>query len=122
MATLWTFRWKRLHAGYARRVPSTIRGALLTRPRLNEREIQILRALADGANSKELARIIGRSRGTAEAEIRVLFRKLEARSRHHLVAQAFRLGVLSAEQSCVADHLAGGSDCPDDRQRAKEPN
>lgn len=63
-------------------------------PQLTSREIRILEALADGANSKELAHIIQRSRGTVEAEIRVLFGKLNARSRHHLVAQAFRMGVL----------------------------
>lgn len=62
---------------------------------VTERERQILQGLADGANSKDLAQIIGRSRGTVEAEIRVLFTKFEARSRHHLVAQAFRFGVLS---------------------------
>jgi len=63
-------------------------------PLLNAREIAVLEALADGANGKELAHIIGRSRGTVEAEIRLLFQKLGARSRHHLVAQAFRMGVL----------------------------
>jgi LuxR family transcriptional regulator len=63
---------------------------------ITDRERQILQGLADGANSKDLAQMIGRSRGTVEAEIRVLFSKFEARSRHHLVAQAFRHGVLSA--------------------------
>lgn len=63
-------------------------------PRFSHRELAILRALANGTNSKELALIIGQSRATIEADIRVLFVKLQARSRHHLVAQAFRRGLL----------------------------
>jgi LuxR family transcriptional regulator len=64
-------------------------------PSLTQRELCILEALSQGADGKELARTIGRSRGTAEADIRVLYRKLDARSRHHLVARAFRLGILT---------------------------
>lgn len=56
--------------------------------------MRILQALSEGADGKELARVIGQSRGTAEADVRVLFKKLDARSRHHLVAQAYRLGLL----------------------------
>lgn len=70
---------------------------------LNSREIRILEALADGADGKELARVVDRSRGTVEANIRSLFRKLDARSRHHLVARAFRLGVLSIGQDARSD-------------------
>lgn len=64
------------------------------RPDLSAREVRILEALANGANSKEVARLLGQSKGTVEAEIRALFVKLGARSRHHLVARAFRLGLL----------------------------
>jgi DNA-binding NarL/FixJ family response regulator len=67
---------------------------MLERTELSNREILILEALAQGASGAELSRAIGQSRGTAEAQIRVLFKKLGARSRHHLVAQAFRLGIL----------------------------
>ncbi len=68
---------------------------MLELPALSEREVRILNALAEGANGRELASAIEQSRGTAEAEIRVLFQKLGARSRHHLVARAFRLGLVS---------------------------
>jgi len=68
----------------------------MSRPELSPRDILILEALANGADGKELARLIDRSRATVEAEIRALFIKLSARSRHHLVAQAFRLGSLAA--------------------------
>ena len=58
-------------------------------------ELMVLRALANGAQSKEIAEYINRSRGTVEFYIRGLFAKLNARSRPHLVAQAFRTGLLS---------------------------
>lgn len=58
-------------------------------------ELIILRALANGAQSKEMAGLIKRSRATVEFHIRSLFLKLNARSRPHLVAQAFRSGVLT---------------------------
>ena len=64
------------------------------RAQLTMHELIILHALADGAQSKEMARLINRSRGTVEFYIRSLFLKLNARSRPHLVAQAFRSGVL----------------------------
>jgi len=62
-------------------------------------EVAILRALADGAQSKEMAALIQRSRGTVEFYIRSLFLKLNARSRPHLVAQAFRSGVLTVDRN-----------------------
>lgn len=61
---------------------------------LTKHELAILEALADGAQSKEMAAIIKRSRGTVEFYIRSLFLKLDARTRPHLVAQAFRRGLL----------------------------
>ena len=69
---------------------------------LTPHEVAILRALADGAQSKEMAALIQRSRGTVEFYIRSLFLKLNARSRAHLVAQAFRSGVLTIDRSVSA--------------------
>jgi DNA-binding NarL/FixJ family response regulator len=71
--------------------------APLAQQDLSQHELAILRALADGAQSKEMATVIKRSRGTVEFYIRALFLKLDARSRPHLVAQAFRRGVLSVD-------------------------
>jgi DNA-binding NarL/FixJ family response regulator len=70
---------------------------------LTQHEVAILRALADGAQSKEMAALIKRSRGTVEFYIRSLFLKLNARSRPHLVAQAFRNGLLTIEPDASAD-------------------
>jgi DNA-binding CsgD family transcriptional regulator len=64
---------------------------------LTLRELMVLRALANGAQSKEIADHINRSRGTVEFYIRGLFAKLNARSRPHLVAQAFRIGLLNVD-------------------------
>jgi DNA-binding CsgD family transcriptional regulator len=71
--------------------------AAIRRQPLSLHEQAILEALANGAQSKEMAVIIRRSRGTVEFYIRGLFIKLEARSRPHLVAQAFRRGLLSVD-------------------------
>lgn len=68
-------------------------GSSLAHP-LTCHELAILEALADGAQSKEMAAAIQRSRGTVEFYIRSLFLKLNARSRPHLVAQAYRKGLL----------------------------
>ncbi len=73
--------------------------ASIRREPLGVHEQAILEALANGAQSKEMAAIINRSRGTVEFYIRMLFVKLEARSRPHLVAQAFRKGLLSVHGS-----------------------
>jgi DNA-binding CsgD family transcriptional regulator len=57
----------------------------------------ILGALADGARADEIAALTNKARSTVEAHIRTLFLKFNARSRSHLVALAFRSGVLSLE-------------------------
>ncbi len=83
--------------------PAVIHGDMLgrvrsgPRVRLTEVELDILVALADGLQSKEIACALGRSVASIEAYIRVLCGKLDARTRAHLVAQAFRAGVLRAE-------------------------
>ncbi len=66
---------------------------------LSADEMTVLTGLADGAQSKEIAASMKRSRGTVEFYIRALFLKLEARSRPHLVAQAFRMGLLDQQHN-----------------------
>ncbi len=58
--------------------------------RLSGIELSVLRGLADGLQSKEIATRLGRSRATIEFHIRVLYGKLDARSRAQLVARAFQ--------------------------------
>jgi DNA-binding NarL/FixJ family response regulator len=61
-------------------------------------ERMILQALAEGARSAEIASLTNCACSTVERRIRVLFEKLGARSRSHLVARAFRIGILTADR------------------------
>jgi DNA-binding CsgD family transcriptional regulator len=57
-------------------------------------ELAIIRALADGLQSKAIAVDLGCSRATVEFHIRRLFIKFNAQSRAHLVIKALRAGLL----------------------------
>ena len=63
-------------------------------PDVSGLERTVIIALADGLQSKEIAIVIKRSRPTVEGYIRLLYVKFNARSRAHLVACAFRCGLL----------------------------
>ena len=63
-------------------------------PELSTIEVQILECLAQGLQSKEIASVVGRRKPTVEGYIRTLYLKLGARSRAHLVAQAYCHGLL----------------------------
>ena len=63
---------------------------------LTEIEVAIVRALAQGMQSKEIAVSLDRSRPTIEFHIRMLFAKMEARSRAQIVARGYELGVIEA--------------------------
>lgn len=65
--------------------------------RVSSIERTILQALADGARSAEIAKLTRCAQTTVETHVRTLFLKLDARSRSHLVAQAFRNGIISLE-------------------------
>jgi DNA-binding NarL/FixJ family response regulator len=71
--------------------------------RLSDIELSVLRGLADGLQSKEIATRLGRSRATVEFHIRLLYGKLDARSRAQLVARAFQEHLFEAN----AGELAG---------------
>lgn len=53
-------------------------------------EVAIVNGLANGLQSKEIATEIGRSTATVEFHIRILYAKLDARSRSQLVARAYQ--------------------------------
>ena len=61
---------------------------------LSEIELAIVKALARGMQSKEIAATLDRSRPTIEFHIRMLFAKMDARSRAQIVARGFELGLL----------------------------
>jgi DNA-binding NarL/FixJ family response regulator len=64
---------------------------------LTQQEVAVLRALSEGCHSKEIAAVVQRSKPTVEAIVRILYAKLHARSRAHLVARAIAHGVIPVE-------------------------
>jgi DNA-binding CsgD family transcriptional regulator len=75
----------------------------MTRARLSSIELAILKAIANGLSSKEIAFIVNRSIGAVEANVRTLFVKLDAQSRAHLVARAFCLQVITHDDIGAAE-------------------
>jgi DNA-binding NarL/FixJ family response regulator len=62
---------------------------------LTERELQVLRGMAEGKSNAEIGRDLFVSEDTVKTHARRLFRKLRARDRAHAVAVGFRAGTLS---------------------------
>ncbi|HEY8473916.1 MAG TPA: response regulator transcription factor [Natronosporangium sp.] len=62
---------------------------------LTERELQVLRGMAEGKSNAEIGRDLYVSEDTVKTHARRLFRKLKARDRAHAVAVGFRAGTLS---------------------------
>jgi DNA-binding CsgD family transcriptional regulator len=76
---------------------------------LTEVELAIVKALAQGLQSKEIAAALDRSRPTIEFHIRMLFAKMQAKSRAQIVARGYELGVLeypSASQTYLGAHYS----------------
>lgn len=73
----------------AREEPVTRRAAL------TERELQVLRGMADGKSNAEIGRELFVSEDTVKTHARRLFRKLGARDRAHAVAAGFRSGLVA---------------------------
>ena len=65
------------------------------RVELTERELQVLRGMADGKSNAEIGRELYLSEDTVKTRARGLLRKLGARDRVHAVASAFRAGLVS---------------------------
>ena len=65
------------------------------RSALTERELQVLRGMADGKSNAEIGRELFVSEDTVKTHARRLFRKLGARDRAHAVAAGFRAGLVA---------------------------
>lgn len=61
---------------------------------LTPREIEVLRALADGASNKEIARALGISFHTAKFHVAAILEKLGATTRTEAVTKGARLGLV----------------------------
>ena len=75
--------------------PSAVSVSGVRRLALTERELQVLRGMADGKSNAEIGRELFVSEDTVKTHARRLFRKLGARDRAHAVAAAFRAGLVS---------------------------
>jgi LuxR family transcriptional regulator, quorum-sensing system regulator SdiA len=63
--------------------------------RLTHREMEALNYLSDGMTSPEVASVLDLSNHTVDWYMNGIQQKLNARNRHHAVAIAFRLGLIS---------------------------
>lgn len=61
---------------------------------LTEIEVAIVQCLAQGMQSKEVATVVNRSKATVEGYVRLLYAKLNARSRAQLVLIAAKSGLI----------------------------
>lgn len=67
--------------------------------KLSQKERAIIAGLADGQQSKEMARAVRLSKASIDTYIRILYGKLGARSRAQLVAIAYGAGILGDADS-----------------------
>jgi DNA-binding NarL/FixJ family response regulator len=69
---------------------------------LTERELSVLRLLAEGKTNKQIASALYLAEQTVKFHLTSLYRKLDARSRTEAVREAYRRGVLDAP---VLEHV-----------------
>ena len=85
-----------VHAG-GRRIPAEIAADLaahLGEDSLSEREIQVLRSVAQGNSNKRVAAALGITEETVKAHMKSIVSKLNANDRTHAVTIALRRGIL----------------------------
>ncbi len=62
--------------------------------RLTDREIEILRWVANGKTNEAIAMILNRSMNTVKNQLRLIFQKLDVVNRAQAVMEAIRLGMM----------------------------
>lgn len=65
-----------------------------TEPHLTERELDVLRALAEGLGNKQIAARLGISSSTVKYHLQSIFAKLDVRTRSEAVSYGLRRGVV----------------------------
>ncbi len=65
---------------------------------LSERDVGVLRRLANGEEIKQIADELGRSPATVKFQVRLLRAELGARSLRHLVALTLKYGIVSGDE------------------------
>ena len=64
-------------------------------PEPTRREIEVLNLISDGLVNREIGKRLFLSEETVKSHVRALLTKLQARSRAHAVAVAFRRGLIT---------------------------
>ena len=90
-------RLLKVQAGAAASPLAATRAA--NKPRLTERELEILAAIARGDRSKEIAARLGLTRRTIETYLTAIYQKLEVDSRAAAVAVALEQGLLRPKEN-----------------------
>jgi DNA-binding NarL/FixJ family response regulator len=76
--------------------------ALAEPPKPSARELELLRLMADGLTDAEIAEKLSISVKTMRSRLHALRLKMQARTRTHLVAIAFRRGLLEIDRRNMA--------------------
>jgi DNA-binding CsgD family transcriptional regulator len=75
-----------------------VMAALGELPKPSQRELELLQLMADGLSDREIAEKLSISPNTIRSRQHMLRMKMQARSRTHAVAIAFRRGLLEVER------------------------
>ena len=84
-------------AGGQRVIPPTVASKLAEfapRVELTEREVEVLRLVAQGLRNKEIACVIGRTEGTVKVHVKNILDKLEVDDRTEAVTLALQRGII----------------------------
>jgi NarL family two-component system response regulator YdfI len=92
-------RLLKAQAGAAASPPALAATRAANKPRLTERELEILAAIAHGERSKEIAARLGLTRRTIETYLTAIYQKLEVDSRAAAVAVALEQGLLRSKEN-----------------------
>jgi DNA-binding CsgD family transcriptional regulator len=70
-------------------------GVNIERPRLSQRQTEVLGLVSNGYSNGEIALQLGMAEETAKHHLKSIYRRLGARNRAHAVTRGFQLGLLS---------------------------
>src|SRR5262249_25432061 len=87
---------REVHSGRRRLSPQVAENIAVhvTDDRLSDREIEILRLVAEGNPNKQIARVLSLSEETVKAHLKSIFAKLDVADRTHAVTVAVRRGII----------------------------
>ena len=96
--TVYTDEQERLAVQSLGMMVARLREASRVTAAVSERELEVLRLVAQSLSNRQIARRLGVSRKTVESHISNLYRKVGAKTRVEAVARALALGLVEAAQ------------------------